>query len=144
MAKLQLGIGAKATTLLSRMHPKNLISKAYPNQTKADKAEGLIVVSEGLKLICCEEKVVVVSFIIPQKTNRQRNSNVGRCISSFILKEILPETNKCIQEDKHQPVTYGEFLRLLGLWFLMVTITGPDWTAFWSMGEVDCFVRAPM
>ena len=60
MAKLQLGISAKATILLSRMHPKNLISKAYPNQTKADKAEGLIVVSEGLKPIRHEEKLVVV------------------------------------------------------------------------------------
>ena len=60
MAKLQLGIGAKATIVLSRMHPKNLISKAYPNQTKADKTEGLIVVSEGPKLIRREEKVVVV------------------------------------------------------------------------------------
>ena len=62
----------------------------------------------------------------------------------FILKVILPETNKCIQEDKHRPMTYGGFLRWLGLWFLMATITGPDRTAFWSMGEVDCFVGAPM
>ena len=62
----------------------------------------------------------------------------------FILKVILPEINKRIQEDKHRPVTYGEFLRWLGLWFLMATITGPDWTALWSMGEVDCFVGAPM
>ena len=62
----------------------------------------------------------------------------------FILKLILPETNKRIQGDKHRPMTYGEFLRWLGLWFLMATITGPDQTAFWSMGEVDCFVGAPM
>ena len=60
MAKLWLGIGAKATISLSRMHPKNLILKAYPNQTKADKAEGLIVLSEDLKPIPCEEKLVVV------------------------------------------------------------------------------------
>ena len=62
----------------------------------------------------------------------------------FILKVILPETNKRIQEDNHRPVTYREFLRWLGLWFMMATITGPDQTAFWSMGEVDCFVGAPM
>ena len=60
MVKLRLGISTKATILLSRMHPKNLILKACPNQTKADKAEGLIVVLEGPKLICREEKVVVV------------------------------------------------------------------------------------
>ena len=62
----------------------------------------------------------------------------------FFLKVILPESNKCIQEDKHRPVTYGEFLRWLGLRFLMATITGPDRIAFWSLGEVDCFVSAPM
>ena len=62
----------------------------------------------------------------------------------FILKVILPETNKRIQEDKHRPMTYGELLHWLGLWFLMATINGPDRTAFWSMGEVDCFVGAPM
>ena len=66
MAKLRLVIGAKATILLSRMHPKNLISKAYPNQTKADKAEGLIVVSDGPKPIRHEEKLVVV-FCHPPK-----------------------------------------------------------------------------
>ena len=295
MTKLRLSIGAKATILLSRMHPKNLISKAYPNQTKADKAEGLIVASEGPKPICHEEKLVVV-FRHPPKdqqteefkcwalhrfvhvteegdkaglfstedgggennsgaaegTNRNLNitdlaenpqenqenvpSEVARFLDSetagmnrdnaalianvcpdmvdddnqplpenipteeqqattanlpqifsswghggscyrcleggrkhkarlsfntdvnptieqlfemfffkdFILKVILPETNKCIQEDKHRPMTYGEFLCWLGLWFLMATITGPDRTAFWSMGEVDCFVGAPM
>ena len=66
MMKLQLSIGTKATILLSRMHPKNLIWKAYPNQTKADKAAGLIVVSEGPKPIHREEKLVVV-FCHPLK-----------------------------------------------------------------------------
>ena len=41
-------------------------------------------------------------------------------------------------------MTYGEFLCWLGLLFPMATITGPDRTAFLSMGEVDCFVGAPM
>ena len=81
MAKLRLGIGAKAMILLSRMHPKNLISKAYPNQTKADKVEGLIVVSDRFAV----RKRLLLSFVIPRKTNRQRNSNVGRCIGSFML-----------------------------------------------------------
>ena len=46
--------------LVSRLHPKNLISKAYANYTKTDKAEGLVVVSEGPKSIRREEKVVIV------------------------------------------------------------------------------------
>ena len=60
MTRLRLGIGAKVSVLVSRLHPKNLISKAYANYTKTDKAEGLVVVSEGPKLIRQEEKVVVV------------------------------------------------------------------------------------
>ena len=60
MTCLRLGIGAKVSVLASRLHPKNLISKAYANYTKTDKAEGLVVVSEGPKLIRREEKVVIV------------------------------------------------------------------------------------
>ena len=45
------------TVLVSRLHPKNLISKAYINHTKADKVEGLVV---GPKLIRREEKLVVI------------------------------------------------------------------------------------
>ena len=62
----------------------------------------------------------------------------------FIIEVIIPETNKRMKQDRHRPVTYGEFLRWLGLWFLMATITGPDRSDFWSLGEVDCFVGAPM
>ena len=57
---LRLGIGAKVTILASRLHPKNLISRAYANYTKTDKVEGLVVVSKGPKLICHEEKVIVI------------------------------------------------------------------------------------
>ena len=60
MMHLRLGIGAKVSILVSRLHPKNLISKAYANYTKTDKAEGLVVVSEGTKSICWEEKVIIV------------------------------------------------------------------------------------
>ena len=60
MVCLWLGVGAKVTILVSRLHPMNLISRAYANYTKTDKVEGLVVVSEGPKLICHEEKVVVI------------------------------------------------------------------------------------
>ena len=50
----------EVSILVSRLHPKNLISRAYANYTKTDKAEGLVVVLEGPKLICQEEKVVIV------------------------------------------------------------------------------------
>ena len=57
---------------------------------------------------------------------------------------IIPQTNLNLQRDKHQPTTYEEFLHWLGLWFLMATINGPDHRNFWSLGEIDCFVGAPM
>ena len=66
MAHLQLGVSAKVTVLVSHPHPKNLISKAYINHTKADKVEGLVVVLEGPKLNNHEEKVVVI-FCHPPK-----------------------------------------------------------------------------
>ena len=303
MARLWLGVGAKVTVLVSRLHPKNLISKAYVNHTKADKVEGLVVVSEGPKLICREEKLVVI-FRHPPKDQQteefdcwtihrfvhvteegeesglfttpnsgggnngaplgvsqpnpniepttthttqtttqatdgaQRNDNVpleivemlesnlsgvdsdnaalicnmvpgmvddnnqplpenipsptdeapnapqffsnwehsGNCyrcleggrrskarlsfnsevkptteqifemffFKNFVVEIIIPQTNLNLQRDKHRPTTYGEFLRWIGLWFLMATINGPDHRDFWSLGEVDCFVGAPM
>ena len=71
MAKLRLGVGAKVWVLVSRLHPKDVISKAYPNYTKADKAEGLVVASEGPKPIRREEKVVVVFHHPPKHQQRQ-------------------------------------------------------------------------
>ena len=60
MARLQLGVSAKVTVLVSCLHPKNLVSKAYVNHTKADKVEGLVVLSEGPRLIRHEEKLLVI------------------------------------------------------------------------------------
>ena len=41
-------------------------------------------------------------------------------------------------------LTYGKLLHWLGLWFLIRTIYGPEHSEFWSHGEIDCLVRAPM
>ena len=62
----------------------------------------------------------------------------------YVVGIIIPQTNIPLKEEKHHPDSYGEFLRWLGLWFLMATINSPEPTDFWSMGEVDCFVGAPM
>ena len=71
MVKLWLGIGAKVWVLVSCLHPKDVISKAYPNNTKDDKAEGLVVASKGAKPIRCEEKVVVVFWHPPKHQQTQ-------------------------------------------------------------------------
>ena len=296
MTCLRLGISAKVSILVSRLHLKNLISKAYANYTKTNKAEGLVVVSEGPKSIRREEKVVVI-FRHPPNGNlmeefecwaihcfthimeegneedvftsssdggsnnsggvgvAQPNPNImqnptqhnpedaqtietvptevvqlfesnsstldsnnanlvwqilpgmvdddnqplpeniptpaeegqdapqffstwehsgdcyhclagGRkhkaCLSlytdvkptiqqmfkMFFFKQcvegiIIPQTIYTC-EKKDCPVSYGEFLLWLGLWFLMATINGPDRPDFRSMGEDDCFIHAPL
>ena len=63
ISKLQLGVRAKAMILVSCLDPRDTIAKAYPNYIKSDKVEGLDVASEGPKLICHEEKVMVVFHV---------------------------------------------------------------------------------
>ena len=291
MVKLQLDVGAKTTILVSHMHPKDVISRAYPNYVKMEKIEGLVVVLETSKPIHHEEKVVVVfhhppkgdwteefdcwvlhQFVHvteegpeeglfsalngggdtnsgseqatqpapnntedPQKnqeniptevvtildsagatindsdvellrkmvpgmvdndnqplpenmpTEEEQNApsqpqffmaweHSGSCFhclegghktkacinfntdvkptveqlfevfffKPFIMGTIILQMNKCLKENRHCPLAYGEFLHWLSLWFLMATINGPDKVEFWSMGEVDYFVGAPM
>ena len=62
----------------------------------------------------------------------------------FIVGMIVRVTCQHLKADKQHPMTYGELLHWLGLWFLMGTINGPEHSKFWSLGEVDCFVGALM
>lgn len=52
---------------------------------------------------------------------------------------MLPLMNDVLQPS----VTYGEFLRWLGLWFLMATIQGPARKDFWSTAPIDPWSPAP-
>ena len=58
----------------------------------------------------------------------------------FVQQTILVETNK---EIVGEPVQYGEFLRWLGLWFLMATLMGPRRRDFGSSAPVDEFEGSP-
>ena len=49
--------------------PEGHRCQAYPNCSKSNKVEGLVVALEGPKLICHEEKVVVV-FCHPPKVQQ--------------------------------------------------------------------------
>ena len=90
MMRLWLGISAKESILVSRLHPKNLISKAYANYTKTGKAEGLVVVSEGPKSICREDKVVIV-FRHPPKGNLMEEVE---CWAIHRFTHIMEEENE--------------------------------------------------
>ena len=105
MMHLQLGISAKVSILVSRLHPKNLISKAYANYTKTDKAEGLVVVSEGPKSIHHEEKVVVV-FCHPPKGDLTKESECWAIEGKDSPSEIMPKYN-------NQGKTVGLLLHVL-------------------------------
>jgi Transposase IS4 len=58
------------------------------------------------------------------------------------IKEVLiPETNAKLPDG--EPLTYGEFLRWLGLWFLMTTTEGCHRKDFWCSNPISMFEGAP-
>ena len=61
-------------------------------------------------------------------------------MKDFIKKTLLVNINNNIDGKQ---VTYGEFLRWLGLWFLMSTVIGPSRRAFFSTKETNEFSDAP-
>ena len=42
-----------------------------------------------------------------------------------------------------KPITFGEFLHFVGLWFLMATIIGPQQSDFWASHPIEAFHGAP-
>lgn len=58
----------------------------------------------------------------------------------FIEEVLLVETNKVIEG---QPLEFGEFLRWLGLWYLIATTHCGSRRDFWSGMPVDLFQGAP-
>ena len=61
---------------------------------------------------------------------------------SFIQSIIIPKTNANL--GGKGKVSYGKFLRWLGLWFLMGTIVGPQRHDFWSVAPITAFSGAPL
>ncbi len=60
-------------------------------------------------------------------------------IINHIKEVILPIINASVSPE----VTYGEFLRYLGLWFLMATTYTSDRRQFWSKEEASPWSDAP-
>ena len=60
MAKLQLGVGTKVWLLCLVSIQKTSSPRYTPTTPRPTRLRGLVVASEGPKLICHEEKVVVV------------------------------------------------------------------------------------
>ena len=60
--------------------------------------------------------------------------------SKQLLQVIIKKVNENLEGDS---LTYGEFLRWIGIWILMSTVDGADQRAFWSTKNVDPFHGAP-
>ena len=58
--KKRLGVGAKATVLVSCLHPKDKVTQAYPNSTKDERSVEIVVLDRGSRPIRHESKLVVV------------------------------------------------------------------------------------
>ena len=58
--KKRLGVGAKATVLVSHLHPKDKVTQAYPNSTKDERSVEIVVLDLGSCPIRNESKLVVV------------------------------------------------------------------------------------
>ena len=61
----------------------------------------------------------------------------------FIKSVIIPKTNEHLAAEGHCELSYGEFLRWIGIWLLMATLVGPERTDFWSLSDIDKFKGAP-
>ena len=55
-----LRVGAKATVLVSCLHPKDKVTQAYPNSMKDERSVEIVVLDRGSRPICHETKLVVV------------------------------------------------------------------------------------
>ena len=62
----------------------------------------------------------------------------------FVKNVIIPQTNNRLEANGfHRDLSYGEFLRWIGVWLLMSTLHGPDRGAFWSLTDINRFHGAP-
>lgn len=86
------------------------------------------------------------------ENNKPKLKHLGRDVSigleqlferlfpnEFLKDVIIKQSNKNL----HNPMDYGEFLRFLGLWFVMATTEGCERRDFWSGKVVDMFEGAP-
>lgn len=59
----------------------------------------------------------------------------------YLISVLLPQINNIRQTSEE--VKYGEFLRFIGIWFLMATSHSSERSHYWRDSVVDCFKGAP-
>ena len=60
-----LGVSAKATVLVSCLHPKDKVTKAYPNSTKDERTLEIVVSGREMHPICHKSKFVILFNHLP-------------------------------------------------------------------------------
>ena len=60
--------------------------------------------------------------------------------NKWILEAVIPSTNNQLGE---KLLSYGELLRWIGLWILMLMVDGSNHQSFWSNKHVNIFEGAP-
>ena len=156
MACLHLGVGAKVSILVSRLHPKN------SSTLDSDDVNLVLQIRPGI--VDDDNQPLPENIPTPAKEGQdapqfvstwERSGSCYHCIAGghkhkaclsfntdvkptvqqlfkmfffkpYVVGVIIPLTNICLQQGKHHPISYGEFLHWLRLWFLMATINGPD------------------
>ena len=88
--KKRLGVGAKATVLVSRLHPKDKVTQAYPNAMKDERSVEIVVLDRGSHPICREPKLVVI-FNRPPRRDLQEGFECWT-IQQFV--KVVSEDNK--------------------------------------------------
>ena len=82
----------------------------------------------------------------PSLMNEPREKGLAEWIMYWLpwdhIKDVvIPETNKRLEKP---PLTEGEFLKYLGIWFLLSTVnTGVDKRSFWCKQDPNPFFGAP-
>lgn len=63
-------------------------------------------------------------------------------MKTFIVGVLIPQVNS--RMGGGEPVTYGEFLRWIGIWLLLATTQGAQRRAFWSTAPISPFRGAKL
>ena len=91
-SKKRLGVSAKATVLVSRLHPKDKVTKAYPNSTKDERTLEIVVSGREMRPIRRESKFVVIF-------NHPPHGDVEEAFECWAIQRFVQVTTEGRQED---------------------------------------------
>ena len=91
-SKKRLGVSAKATVLVSRLHPKDKVTKAYPNSTKDERTLEIVGSGREMRLIRRESKFVIIF-------NHPPHGDVEEAFECWAIQRFVQIATEGRQED---------------------------------------------